>query len=81
MAFSSRLKRKNEAISAAHDRAIYEPEVEKLLQICQLHSDLDTLSDALMSMSSVEPVWRAESDAILAEMREIKKLISELRNG
>ena len=75
MAFSSRLKRKNEAISAAHTRAIHQPDVEKLLQICQLHSDFDTLDQA------AEAAEGDERTALLTEMREIQALISELRNG
>jgi hypothetical protein len=75
MAFSSRLKRKNEATSAVHNRAIYQPDVEKLLQICQLHSDFDALAEAALATEGDE---RA---ALMTEMREIKALISELRNG
>lgn len=81
MAFSSRLKRQKPPVWAAQTRAMRDPEIEKMLQILQLHNDLDTLSDRLISMSDIEPVSRIEAEAIMAEMREIKALISELRNG
>jgi hypothetical protein len=76
MTFSSRLKSQKPAISAAHGGARRDPEVERLLQICQLHGDLDALCDRALSMPPSD-----ERDLVLAETREIKKLIGELRNG
>ena len=81
MAFSSRLKRKNEAVSAAHDRARRDPEIENLLLIARLHGHLDALYDRALALAYVEPVCRQESDAVLTEIKELKALISELRNG